>query len=362
MRSEEESVMNPDLIGEMFVAGIPGTELTGSDQEFLREVKPSGICLFARNIKEPRQVRDLTDSIRDILGRQTLICIDQEGGRVDRLRRIVEPMPPAENLRDRRDAEELGRISGLALRMLGININFAPVVDVPRDGTLPSENGLQTRMMGHDPLEVADKAKAFVEGSAAEGVLSCLKHFPGLGASTVDSHELLPVVDVGDTELEEIDLLPYRNLIPNQVDLVMIAHASYPNTIFRTESPDMPSSLNPKVYSYLRDSLQFRGLAVTDDLEMGAIVKSHGIPQAAVDAIESGADLALICNDQGAVRKAKELAISRLQVDSRIQTNSIQTSQRLSAVRSRLMEPVDFNPDEWEHLSRRIREFKETLS
>ena len=344
-------------IGRHFIVGIPGTELSSTDVEFLRYVMPSGVCLFARNIKDASQVRDLTDSIKEILGPHSLICIDQEGGRVDRLRRILEPMPSAESLRSVENAEKLGQLAGEALSMLGINVDFAPVVDVRRDDALSLENGLQLRMMSDDPIEVAAIAKGFLEGLRSEGIAGCLKHFPGLGASSVDSHELLPIVELDDENLNSVDLLPYRELIGNGLEMVMIAHASYPNSVFKTDDPNLPSSLNPTVYNYLRDKLLFDGIAVTDDLEMGAIVKIMGVPQAARKSLESGADIALICNDQNAVREAVALFADGLHIPGRDKF-----SERLERFRENISEPIDFDKSEWEHLSNEIIEFKSRLS
>ena len=315
------------------------------------------MCLFARNIKEPKQVRDLTDSIKEIIGGDALICIDQEGGRVDRLRRILEPMPAVESLRDSKDAEALGRFAGQALSLLGINVDFAPVVDVRRDEFANIDNGLQTRMLSGDANEVAQRASAFIEGLHSYGVAGCLKHFPGLGASSVDSHEMLPIVEATDDKLESTDLIPYRELIDSGNEMVMIAHAAYPNSLFRSDDPALPSSLNPKIYSFLRVQMKFEGLAITDDLEMGAIVKAMGVPIAARMSIEAGADIALICNDQNAVLEAVDLCRKEFK-----DGYDREFSERISHVTWRFSPPVAFDKSEWEHLSQKIAEFKSHLS
>ena len=351
--------MEANPSGRFFIVGVPGAELTAEDERFLGEVNPSGVCLFARNVKDPAQVRELTDAIRSILGADALICVDQEGGRVDRLRRILEPMPPADSLRNAKDAAILGDLSGRALRMLGINVNFAPVVDVPRN---QSDNGLQTRTLGVDPDEITSNASSFLAALSATGVMGCLKHFPGLGASSVDSHELLPTVDVDDEELENHDLVPYRRLIGKHPVMVMIAHATFPNTLFNAKNAELPSSLNPAVYESLRRTIGFEGLAVTDDLEMGAIINSHGIPEASLAAIEAGADIALICNDQNAARSAAELCASRLIGSDTLKDRLETFSGRLVASGKAHNEPFDFDSDEWEHLGREISALKDRLS
>lgn len=351
--------MEANPTGRFFIVGVPGVELSAEDRRFLEEVNPSGVCLFARNIKEPAQVRGLTDSIRSILGDDALICLDQEGGRVDRLRRILEPMPSADSLKSTADAAILGNLSGRALRQLGINVNFAPVVDVPRNA---SENGLQTRTLGADADEITANASSFIEALSATGVMGCLKHFPGLGASSVDSHEMLPLVEIGDDELEICDLVPYRRLVEKCPVMVMIAHATFPNSLFNAENHQLPSSLNPIVYESLRRSVGFKGLAVTDDLEMGAIINSHGIPDASLAALEAGADIALICNDQNAARAAAELCADRLIGSENLKERLETFSRRLEASGIGNSHSFDFDSDEWEHLGREIKELKDRLT
>lgn len=351
--------MEANPTGRLFIVGVPGVELSADDERFLEEVHPSGVCLFARNIKEPAQVKGLTDSIRSILGGDALICVDQEGGRVDRLRRILEPMPSADSLRNTADAAILGDLSGRALRLLGINVNFAPVVDVPRNR---SDNGLQTRTLGADADEITANASSFIEALSATGVTGCLKHFPGLGASSVDSHEMLPTVEVDDDELEVCDLVPYRRLVGKHPVMVMMAHATFPNSLFNAKNAELPSSLNPAVYELLRRSIGFTGLAVTDDLEMGAIINGHGIPEASVAALEAGADIALICNDQNAARAAAELCADRLIGSGNLKERLETFSQRLEASGIGDNDSFDFDSDEWEHLGREIEELKDRLT
>jgi beta-N-acetylhexosaminidase len=352
-----------NTVGKMFIVGLPGPELTAADEVFLREVSPAGVCLFARNIKEPLQVRALTDSIRGILGGSAIICIDQEGGRVDRLRRILEPMPTAEMLNDPQAAFRLGELSGRALRMLGILINFAPVVDVSRsisDG--PLDNGLQTRMFSDDPSVVTAMAAGFLDGSSAAGVGCCLKHFPGLGASSVDSHETLPTVEVDEPEMQSRDLAPYRALVPQREVSVMVAHCLYPKSRFNSDFPDIPSSINPRVYRTLREVIGFQGLALTDDLEMGAIVESHGIAEASLAALEAGADIALICNDQDAARRAYELCAGRISESEKLNRILGFHASRSAASGIRGYEAVDIDTKEWEYLNSEIKILKEALT
>jgi beta-N-acetylhexosaminidase len=196
----------------------------------LDEVQPGGICLFARNIKERKQTRDLVDELRTKLD-NPLLSIDQEGGLVDRLRRVLTPMPAADKIRTVDDAIELARIIARALRIFGLNMNFAPDVDVIDEDRSKFSNGLHSRAFGRSKDDAAKLSSAFLKTMQDGGVFGCLKHFPGLGASEVDSHKELPSVSISEDELREVDLHPYRVLFDEQeVRAVMVAHAAFPNT------------------------------------------------------------------------------------------------------------------------------------
>ena len=292
----------------MFFIGIPGPELDVATRELLDEVRPGGVCLFARNIRSAAQTRELLDGLRAALPDEPFLSVDQEGGLVDRLRRLVTPMPAASKLRSPEDAERLGTLAGSALSSLGFNMDFAPVVDVVDERRAGVQNGLQTRNLGASREEVTEYAAAFLSALEKNGILGCVKHFPGLGASSVDSHEELPLVGVDLSELEQVDLYPYRKLLHDYSKLsVMVAHAAYPNSGLQETDQNgklLPSSLSSAIVSgLLRNTLGFTGLTITDDLEMGAIVKNYGIGDACKMAINAGVDMLAICASPEAIRE-----------------------------------------------------------
>ncbi|MEO7659011.1 MAG: glycoside hydrolase family 3 N-terminal domain-containing protein, partial [Pyrinomonadaceae bacterium] len=200
-------------IGQLFFIGIPAPELDVSMRALLDEISPGGICLFARNIKDASQTRDLLDAIRAVLPVEPFLSIDQEGGLVDRLRRVVTPMPAASKIKTATDAAGLASIIAKTLSLLGFNMNFAPVVDVADSRRGEHSNGLYSRTFGSSKEETAELSQAFLEALQTGGIVGCLKHFPGLGASSVDSHEELPSVNISETELTENDIYPYRALL-----------------------------------------------------------------------------------------------------------------------------------------------------
>lgn len=300
-----------DKIGQLLFIGVPGADFDRATADLLREIQPGGICLFARNIRSLGQTRGLLDEMYKVLPIPPLLSLDQEGGRVDRLRRIMQPMPAASRLRDAEDARRLGELVGETLSILGFNMDFAPVVDVIDGGRREFLNGLEGRGFGSTKTDVVEMAGAFTSGLDRYDVLGCLKHFPGLAAAQVDSHEELPVVPISQEEMFTVDLYPYEKLLRRNLKVsVMVAHAAYPRT--RLQEMDdsgnlLPSSLNGRIVNtLLRDELQFDGVAITDDMEMGAIVRNYGIGEASMMAVQAGVDMVAICAREDAIRLAFE--------------------------------------------------------
>lgn len=354
-------------IGQLFFIGIPGPEFDEPTRELVRRIQPGGICLFARNIKDPAQTRKLLDAIYDSLEIPIFLSLDQEGGRVDRLRRVLSPMPAASQLRSPDDAKELGDIIGEAISLLGFNMDFAPVIDVIDDGRKDLINGLQTRGLGRNKEEVVEMAAAFLTGLENHGILGCLKHFPGLAAAQVDSHEELPVVAIRDDELNEVDLHPYRRLLSRHSTVsVMVAHAAYPNTRLQEVDDNgklLPSSLSRRVVSaLLRDELNFNGVAITDDMEMGAIVRNYGMGEACKMAINAGQDMLAICASVDAIFEGYEsvrLAVESGQISEARLNASV---ERNLSLKSSLSVRSTFNEAGLEVLSERIKHLNNNLN
>ncbi|MBI2217605.1 MAG: glycoside hydrolase family 3 [Candidatus Rokubacteria bacterium] len=290
-------------LGRLLLVGFSGTALDASEEldRLLCDVRVAGIVLFGRNITSAQQVRELTTAVRHRVqscGRAPLlIAVDAEGGRVMRLgaQAGFTPSLSHRDLGDENDfaATELeARRIGALLREAGINWNLGPVVDVGYNPANPVIVGLG-RSFGANPLLVTEHARAWMSGMRAAGVLTALKHFPGHGSSFDDSH--LGFVDVTATARPEIELIPYRTLIAEElVDAIMTAHV-----FNRTLDPEHPATLShATITGLLRRDLGFRGLVVTDDLRMGAIDGHYGLGEAAVLALDAGADLLLIAEDR----------------------------------------------------------------
>jgi len=273
--------------------GLTGTSLTDLERRLLQDTPPYAVILFGRNVESAEQLLSLVGDIKSQSSEPPLIMIDEEGGRVDRLREIVPGLPSAEAFDEGQDAEELvtrfGNIVGQALRYFQIDINLAPVVDV-RKGE--GARGLERRCFGDSPQRVIELAGRFMRGQHEAGVASCLKHFPGLGAGSGDSHYGPSVVDLTEDELETEALGPYRWL-SNEARAVMIGHALYP----RIEDPSVPASLSRRIATdLLRGRLGFDGLAISDDMEMHAVSDLGSYNEICARALVAGNDVIMLCS------------------------------------------------------------------
>jgi beta-N-acetylhexosaminidase len=341
-------------VGQLFFIGVPGPHLDDPTRELLSDVLPGGICLFARNIKEREQTRKLNDDLRGYPDIPPLLSVDQEGGLVDRLRRIMTPMPSAGRLKTPDDAAELGSIIGESLSVLGFNMDFAPVVDVVTPERGQHSNGLYDRPFGTSVDDVVQMASAFSAGLRANGILNCLKHFPGYGATKVDSHEQLPFVEVSDDELNDIDLMPYRELLP-EADSVMVGHTVYPLSSLQEADEHgklLPSSLSKAfITTLLREQLGYDGLVITDDLEMGAIINNYGIGDACKRAIEAGADMLAICADPARIRDGYDSVLAAARKGEIRERRIDESVDRIARVKTRVAHGQVFNASRLDEIS-----------
>ena len=346
-------------IGQLLFIGLPSTQIDPSTRRLLQEISPGGICLFARNIHEAEQTRNLIETTQKHLPIPALIGVDQEGGLVDRLRRVVTPMPAASRIQTVEGAELFAKITAETLRILGFNINFAPVVDVIDEKRARFSNGLYSRSFAQTAEESFELAEAYLIELQKNGCLGCLKHFPGLGASETDSHETLPAVYLSENELNTTDLYPYQKFFKTEfVHAVMVAHATYPLSEWQENSQNgglLPSSLSHNfVTKLLRQKFGFGGLVLTDDLEMGAIVKNFGIGEACKTAILAGEDMVLVCSNSDAIREG-HTALLRAVENGEITEQRINDSlQRIAAAKKLLSPPLPFATSRLKELSEEI--------
>ncbi len=358
-------------IGQFFFIGLPGTELDQETRELVEEIKPGGIIIFGRNVESPEQLRALLDGARALLPIEPLCGIDQEGGLVDRLREIFPPMPSARAIRQHGDlagSRALGRITGEALRMLGFNLNFAPVMSIITEERSKLTNGLYSRSFGRTPAEVLGNTTVYMRGLQGSGCLGCLKHFPGIGAGEVDSHIEMPMVPLSHDDLLAQDLAPYIELFQrsdDRVRVVMVSHGGFPNIDIKkgtTGGLIEPASISPSIVSkLLRHELAYDHLVVTDDLEMGAIAKHCEIEDATVRAFRAGEDMLLICATPETIRRGYRALLEAAR-DGKIPEKRIQGSlARIAETKTLAQPPPKLDMEKFKRLGDEIHRLNDTL-
>ena len=333
--------------GHLLLLGVRGPEITPDEAEMFRKLQPAGFILFGRNIVSAEQTRRLTDELRKLVLDEPILAIDQEGGRVTRTKDIAPSLPSANAFAAKNDpllSARGGVLAGDQLRLLGFNLNFAPVLDLDHHPGL--QNSLRGRCWGRDPQKVIDHAGQWNRWMRKRGILSCAKHFPACGRALSDPHFDLPSSDATITELLKEDIIPYTALMP-ELDAVMLAHVLFPAI-----DPEAPSSLSKHMISgFLRGQLGFdKHLVLTDDLDMGAIADRYPDNRDVVAAIEAGNDLALICHRT----ERAEDAAAKLGGLSPFLVAEIE--RRLQRFRKKLGAPSAWDAVRWDKLNDEIAE------
>jgi len=330
-----------EKIGQLMMIGIEGLELSEKEAEFIVRNDIGGVILFARNIRTPKQVFDLTTSIQKLSQKTKshspfFIGVDQEGGRVARLKEGFTQWPPLSAL------GKLGSTSvgfkyahsmGDELMAVGINLNFAPCVDVLTNASNPV---IGDRSLSSDPEEVAKMASSLVRGYIKSGVIPCAKHFPGHGNTLVDSHEELPKEKTDLQTLKERELIPFKKVFRSRLDMVMTSHI-----LFESVDPTFPVTLSEKfLKELLREEYRFKGVIVSDDLDMKALANHYKSNEIPVLALKAGVDLLLYCNEfdkPGIALKALEEALKAGEISAQRIEDSF---QRIQELKKRMLSPL----------------------
>ena len=331
------------LVGQLLIFGFEGTELSTRLKTTLGALQPGGLILFARNIETPRQTHALLRSAQRLVESKMFLCVDLEGGTVDRLRDAVAPAPSvAEVAASQRPRlfREHGRVIGKEVRALGFNVDFAPVLDLSSEASRPV---MRTRTASSFQDETILYARHFLRGLRESGVLACGKHFPGLGEARLDSHQELPVVLKSWRELWLEDVRPYRTL-RRELPLVMVAHCAYPSVT----GDKTPASLSRKwITEILRRKIGYRGLIISDDLEMGGVQAAAEIGDAAVATIRAGADLFLVCHREENVWRTFHTGLAEAERDRRFRQQveaAAERSRRFKQSSPALRRPAAASP------------------
>jgi len=328
--------MNENLrrkIGQLFVIGYQGLEPSQEVLAFVEEWGIGGVIVFARNLEAPSALPGVLHRFEESAGTRMFTAIDQEGGLVMRILRQGSLFPGAMAL-SATGAPSLSRRIGTAIgaemRALGLTWNLAPVLDINH----PGNPGIGARSFGDTPESVIKYALPFAAGLREGGVLACAKHFPGKGDAKVDSHLTLPVIPYDRSRLMSFELAPFKAAIDAGIDAVMTAHVFFPAF---EPSPNLPATMSEAVLTgLLRRELGFKGLLITDDLEMGAITEAFGVAEAARRSFLAGADLLLICHDLRRQREAAEALLREVESSSAARARLEESLERIGTARSRL--------------------------
>ena len=341
--------MKADSLGQLIMTGVPGKELEPATARLFRKLQPGAFILFGRNIESALQLRKLIDDLRDLSEVEPIITIDQEGGRVSRLRLIGNEPPNAQQLRDKGDVELIqhhGDITGRLLRLFGFNLDLCPVLDISFDDD--ADNSLRGRCYGESVAQVVRNAGTFNEAMRGQGIASCGKHFPGYSAATSDAHYQLPRIDRSREQLDQYELAVFRAFADN-VDSMMICHGWYPCF----EAKKTPATLSRRIITdLLRNELGFDGLIMTDDLDMGAILTAYQLEDTIRLVIAAGNDLAMICHRVPEIENVRRIlgTLSRKQIDRALKS--------VARFKKNLTPPDEFSEAAFRKIDSEIRDLR----
>lgn len=322
-------------VARLFAVGFHETSVT-DDLMWLIDRGVSAVVLFKRNIEGPEQVAKLCGEIKRRAGRPILIAIDQEGGRVMRLRGKFTDIPTMRDVGRTNDvdlARHVGVVLGRELRAVNIDVNFAPVMDVD---TNPANPVIGDRSFGKSPLLVQRMGVAIIQGLQSAGVAACAKHFPGHGDTDSDSHYVLPVLDLSLERLERVELPPFAAAVKAGVATIMTSHV-----IFKPIDPEFPATMSEKVIGgLLRQRLGFEGVVFSDDLEMRSITEHYGVEQAVIRGLRAGVDLFCVCHNHPLQHRAIDRLIDAVE-SGEVSRESIDTAgQRIHTLMQNYAHPA----------------------
>ena len=328
------SFSDEQLAGQRLMVGFEGTRLNRELESFIGEIKVGGIILFARNIINPRQIRQLGMSIQEFAascGQPPLfIAIDQEGGQVARLKEPFTQFPGNPKMKGLKDAEDFARTTAAELTEVGINMNLAPVLDIAFNGPMSI---MSARAFGHDPMWVSNLGAAVIKHLQQSGIMAVAKHFPGIGRTTLDSHLALPHLDTDLDTLLTSDLIPFETAIQHDVSAIMLSHILYQKL-----DPEWPASLSVTIAkNLLRERIGYNGVVLTDDLDMAAIKNHYDIKTVIPRILSADIDIALICHSRLDIEQAFEEIRNALAASQSMKAKAKKSAERILKLKSKYL-------------------------
>ena len=310
-----------EKIGQLVIVGLDGYTPNTDISNLINDYKVGGVILFGNNVKNPNQLLGLINSLKTINSQNKtplFISVDEEGGRVSRMPSEIKNIPSSQIIAEKNDSNlsyNIGKVIGEELKLFGFNMDFAPVLDINSN---PNNPVIGDRSFGSTVSIVNKLGIKTMKGIISSNVIPVVKHFPGHGDTLVDSHVGLPVVNKDLAKLNEFELIPFKEAIKNNIDTIMVSHILL-NKIDST----YPASMSKAVITgVLRESLNFSGVVITDDMTMGAIMKYYEIGDAAVKSINAGSDIILVChgynNELKVINSLKAAVLSNVIKESRL--------------------------------------------
>ena len=281
-----------EKVGQLLIVGFEGIELNDITREYIEELGVGGLIFFTRNIESKEQVTTLVQDINDISDIPLFLAIDEEGGKVSRLPREFIKLPDAIDIGNTEDydlAFEYGKLLANRVKSLGLNLNFAPVMDIHSN---PSNPVIGKRAFGTRPEIVSEMGIQLANGIRSVNIIPSIKHFPGHGDTSTDSHMELPIIDKTIDELREFELIPFKKAIKEDIEMIMSAHILIPSI-----DEEYPATLSKKLLAdILREEMGYEGVIISDDMTMSAIIDNYSLEEASIDFLQAGGDIILICH------------------------------------------------------------------
>ncbi len=345
-----------EKVGQLFFLGFQGAAPDAETSALIEGIRPGGFVFFQRNIESFDQFSNLTARFREINGLPAFLGIDHEGGRVDRLKQVFAPIPSMSELAALGTAHLRAgaRIIAAELEAVGLNLDFAPVLDLSFTDSIMAE-----RTLSSNPMEVSRLAGAFVDELSKKDIICCTRHFPGLGPAQRDPHFVLPRIDRTKRQLQQEDMLPFMNLM-DDVGMMMVSHAHYPGL---GDDRPTPASLSSRIVDgFLRQKLGFQGVIITDDLTMGAITAVGLTPELFLRAFEAGNDMLLFSQTTPLIEKAFKAILKAVRASDGLRSRLDASVGRILTLKSRIQyTPLRYRVHVKTRIARQIDKLKKSI-
>ena len=327
---------NEQIVGQRLVVGFDGLKINNELKFLIDKIKVGGIILFSRNISSPEQIKKLCLSVQKYANKcrqpPLLIAVDQEGGKVARLKKPFTVFAGNSEMKEIKDAVYFAQVTASELSEVGINMNMAPVLDVvPGD----QKTSIMTdRSFSCDPGRVSDFGTAVIKTLQQNKIMSVAKHFPGIGRTIQDSHLNMPVIKEDIDVLRKSDFLPFESAIKHEVAGIMLSHILY-----KSIDSKWPASLSVNIAKkLLRKHMGYKGVVMTDDLDMGAIEKNYGFTSSINQIMIADVDIALICKNSPKIECAFDIMLNRMESDRNMRSKSLASAKRIMMLKKKYLE------------------------